>query len=157
RLIAAGKPADTPAAVIEWATWPQQRTVVASLATIARAADEAAVAAPAVLVVGPTAAFADRHASGTLAGVRALVTRPRSASRALSAALRLRGATVIECPLIRVEYPEPAPAPPDPRRFDWIVLTSLHGVRGFWRALAAHGLDARSLSGPRIAAVGAKT
>lgn len=52
RLIAAGMPADTPAAVVERATLPDQRVIDAELATVAGLAREAGVAAPAVIVVG---------------------------------------------------------------------------------------------------------
>jgi siroheme synthase len=59
-LIANGKAADTPAAVIASGTLPEQRTVIAPLAEIAEAAAE--VAPPALVVVGEVVALA-----GTLA------------------------------------------------------------------------------------------
>lgn len=49
-LIAAGKPAETPAAVIASGTLPEQETVTASLAEIAEAASD--LEPPALLVVG---------------------------------------------------------------------------------------------------------
>jgi uroporphyrin-III C-methyltransferase len=49
-----GRAADEPAAVVEWATTPRQRSVTATLADIARQAVDAEIAAPAVLVVGRT-------------------------------------------------------------------------------------------------------
>ena len=51
-LIATGKPADTPAAIVESGCTPQQRTTVGTLDTIAELARERQVQAPAVLVVG---------------------------------------------------------------------------------------------------------
>lgn len=60
KLIAAGMPGDTPAAVVENATLPDMRTVDGELATIAALSREAAVAAPAVIVVGPAVRFRDR-------------------------------------------------------------------------------------------------
>jgi len=62
RLLAAGRPADEPAAVVEWATTPRQRSLCAPLDQIAAAARQAAIQAPAVLVVGPTAALAEHIA-----------------------------------------------------------------------------------------------
>lgn len=56
-LIAGGRPAETPAAVVENATTGGQRTVRGTLATIAAAAAAANVVPPAVLVVGETAGF----------------------------------------------------------------------------------------------------
>jgi uroporphyrin-III C-methyltransferase len=52
RLIAAGLDPDTPAAVVASATTPAQRVVEGALSDLPRLAREAAVQAPAVLVVG---------------------------------------------------------------------------------------------------------
>ncbi|MCS5616884.1 MAG: uroporphyrinogen-III C-methyltransferase, partial [Pirellulales bacterium] len=51
-LIAGGRKADTPAAAIQWGTWPTQRSVVATLATLARRAGDEDIASPALIVVG---------------------------------------------------------------------------------------------------------
>ncbi|PSL00836.1 uroporphyrin-III C-methyltransferase/precorrin-2 dehydrogenase/sirohydrochlorin ferrochelatase [Murinocardiopsis flavida] len=51
-LIRDGRAADTPAAVVQEATLPAQRTVVATLATIAAAAEDAGARPPAVVVIG---------------------------------------------------------------------------------------------------------
>ena len=56
-LMAGGRPAETPAAVVENATTGGQRTVRGTLATIAADAAAAEVKPPAVLVVGATAGF----------------------------------------------------------------------------------------------------
>jgi uroporphyrin-III C-methyltransferase len=58
RLLAGGRPADEPAAVVEWATTPRQRSVHGPLENIACLARDAGLGAPAVLVVGPTAKLA---------------------------------------------------------------------------------------------------
>jgi uroporphyrin-III C-methyltransferase / precorrin-2 dehydrogenase / sirohydrochlorin ferrochelatase len=59
-LLAHGRRADEPAAVVQWATTPRQRCVIGSLASIGPRARDAGLGAPAVLVVGPTAALASR-------------------------------------------------------------------------------------------------
>ncbi len=51
-LIAGGRAADTPAAIIEHATTPRQRVAVATLGTLADAAERASLGAPALIVVG---------------------------------------------------------------------------------------------------------
>ncbi len=56
-LVTGGRPAETPAAVIENATTGGQRAVRGTLASIAADAAAADVVPPAVLVVGPTAGF----------------------------------------------------------------------------------------------------
>lgn len=57
-LIAGGRRADEPAAVISEGTTERQRTVVGSLATIGEEARAAAVPSPALLVVGDVVALA---------------------------------------------------------------------------------------------------
>ena len=58
-LVAHGRDAATPVAVVENGTLPGQRTTVGTLATIADLAVARAVANPAVIVVGDVAALAD--------------------------------------------------------------------------------------------------
>jgi uroporphyrin-III C-methyltransferase len=58
RLIAAGKPHDTPAAVIQSGTGEDQKVVTAPLSEIARAAAE--LEPPAVIVVGPAVALSEQ-------------------------------------------------------------------------------------------------
>jgi uroporphyrin-III C-methyltransferase len=76
-LIAAGKPADTPAAVIQSGTGEDQKVVVASLDEIAVAA--AGFEPPAIIVVGPVVALSERlRWFGSEAAFRAsLPTGPR--------------------------------------------------------------------------------
>jgi uroporphyrinogen III methyltransferase/synthase len=52
RLLAHGRPAETPAAVVEQGTVPAQRVVVGTLAALPRLAAEAGLRSPAVIVVG---------------------------------------------------------------------------------------------------------
>jgi len=51
-LIAGGMHADTPVGVIEWGTYPTQRTVIATLGTIVERVTEEGVSAPAITLVG---------------------------------------------------------------------------------------------------------
>lgn len=154
-MIAAGKDPATPAALVERATWPDQRTTTATLADVAAAAKVNHVRSPVLLIVGPTAHWGIAP-DAPLAGRRVVVTRPRGAQGDLVRRLRALGAEVIECPLIRMTYRN---VTLDRARLDadWIVFTSLHGVRGFWRAIDAAGLDARAFGRAKLAAVGAKT
>ena len=55
RLLAHGRAADEPAAIVQWATTPRQRFLSAPLSGIAAATRAAGLAPPAVLVVGRTA------------------------------------------------------------------------------------------------------
>ena len=57
-LIAAGRAATEPAAIVQWAGTPEQRTVVGTLEDLPAAAAEARIGPPATLVVGAVVALA---------------------------------------------------------------------------------------------------
>ncbi|MEI6561716.1 MAG: siroheme synthase CysG [Verrucomicrobiota bacterium] len=59
-LIQHGRAADTPAAFIEWATKPNQRTVVTTLGTLAETCEKEQVKPPALIVVGEAVRLRER-------------------------------------------------------------------------------------------------
>ena len=151
-LLKLGKPADTPAAVVEWGTTALQRTEVATLATIADVARQASVHPPALLVVGSVVALRDQLAwfeSLPLFGQRIVVTRPRDDGNRAAALLESLGAEVLLAPTVEVR-PISAPASLDAAidglaSYDWLVFTSANGVRFFMERLADQGRDLRVL------------
>ena len=158
RLVAAGRDSGEAAAIIERGTFPDQRVVSGTVATIASVADRAGIRAPAIAVFGPVAALRERlrwFEERPLAGVSVAVTRARSQASGLAARLRELGAAVIEAPAIRI-VPIDGPAP-EMSRYDLICLTSPNGVRLLFERLSGAGLDARSLAGSRVAAIGPGT
>jgi len=154
QLVAGGRPAQEPAAIIQRGTFADQRVVTAPLAELATRAQEAGIRAPAITVVGPVAALHDElawFAAGPLAGRSVAVTRARAQASGLTARLRALGATVTEAPAIAIE---PLPVDlPDPRDYDLLVLTSPNGVHRLFDLVR----DARTLAGPRIAVIGPGT
>jgi uroporphyrinogen-III synthase len=96
-----------------------------------------------------------------LHGRRVLVTRPRPQASRLAQLLEAYGAEVVALPTIRIEPPEDwAPLDEAIRglgRYRWIVFTSVNGVAAFRERLGRAGLDARSLAGRRVAAIGPET
>jgi uroporphyrinogen III methyltransferase/synthase len=158
RLIAAGRPAGEPAALVQRGTFPDQRVVAATLQSIARAAEREGVRAPAIAIIGAVAALHERLAwfdRRPLAGLTVAVTRARAQASGLAAALRELGAGVVEAPAIRIS-PLAGPAP-EVQRYDLICLTSPNGVSLLFQRLAAAGRDARALAGARVAAIGPGT
>jgi uroporphyrinogen III methyltransferase / synthase len=157
-LIAAGRPADEPAAVVERGTLPAQRTVTGTLGTIAQLAGEADVSPPSITVVGAVAKLAGTLAwrtPGPLSGRTVAVTRARAQTSGLARRLSELGASVIEAPAIRIM---PLPGEPlDPSPYDLICLTSPNGVAGLFARLEAGGRDARALAQARVAAIGLGT
>jgi uroporphyrinogen III methyltransferase / synthase len=157
-LIAGGRDAAEPAAVVERGTLPDQRVVAGTLQTIAAVAADAAIRAPALIVVGAVAGLRERlvwFESRPLAGLSVAVTRARAQVSGLAARLAVLGAAVVEAPAIRI-VPLDGPAPAV-AGYDLVCLTSPNGVRLLFARLAAAGLDARALAGARVAAIGPGT
>jgi uroporphyrinogen III methyltransferase/synthase len=154
-LMAAGRPGSEPAAVVENGTLPAQRTVSATLQTIAETVRDHDVRPPSITVVGPVAALAGELSwlpARPLAGRTVAVTRARAQASELARRLEEHGARVVQAPVIRVE---PLPGPPlDPSPYDLICVTSANGVAVLFERLEAGGRDARALAQARIAAVG---
>jgi uroporphyrinogen III methyltransferase / synthase len=159
RLVACGRAASEPAAVVERGTLSDQRIVVGTLGTIAAVAASESVRAPSLIVVGEVVSLHERlawfSAVRPLAGVSVAVTRARAQSSGLAARLRSLGAEVIEAPAIRI-VPLDGPAP-DVSGYDLVCLTSPNGVDLLFSRLASRGLDARALAGARVAAIGPGT
>jgi uroporphyrinogen III methyltransferase/synthase len=138
-----------------------QRTIVATLGTLAEAVEHEQVKAPALIVVGPVVARRESLAwleRRPLYGRRVIVTRARAQASGLAKTLRNLGAEVVELPAIRIE---PTIESDDVRSaverigdYALIVLTSPNGVRLLFKALRAAGLDARALDRPGKQQVG---
>jgi uroporphyrinogen III methyltransferase/synthase len=163
-LIATGRSPEEPAAAIERGTWPGQRTVVATLETIAEAVAREQVKAPALIVVGEVARRREQLSwleRRPLHGRRVVVTRARAQASGLAATLRDLGAEVIELPAIRIEprieTPEVRQAVAEIGGYSLVCLSSPNGVRLLFEAVAAADLDARALAGATVAAIGPGT
>jgi len=163
-LIAAGRDPEEPAAAIERGTWPGQRTVSATLGTIAEAVEREAVKAPALIVVGEVAKRREQLAwleRRPLHGRRVVVTRARAQASGLGATLRGLGAEVVELPAIRIEpridSDEVRNAAAAIGTYELVCLTSPNGVRLLFEAMENAGLDARALAGVTVAAIGPGT
>jgi uroporphyrinogen III methyltransferase/synthase len=158
RLTAAGRPADEPAAIVERGTLPGQRTIVATLGTLADEATAAGIRPPSITVVGPVAELREQIAwleRRPLHGRTVAVTRARAQASGLARTLRELGAGVVEAPVIRIE--PLAFELPELGEYDLLCLTSPNGVGILFDQLQTQGLDARSLAGTRVAAIGPGT
>ncbi|MDA0738599.1 MAG: uroporphyrinogen-III C-methyltransferase [Nitrospirae bacterium] len=164
RLTEEGKSSDTPVALIQWGTYPKQRTVVGTLATIIAQAEAANIQPPTIIVIGAVVSLRQHmnwFESRPLFGTRILVTRARSQASELSQLLLSYGGEPIECPTIAfappVSWDEVDHAIACLETFQWLVLTSVNGVQHFMRRLWHNGRDARSLHGLRVCCIGPRT
>jgi uroporphyrinogen III methyltransferase/synthase len=163
-LIGAGRDPEEPAAAIERGTWPGQRTVTATLGTLAEAIERERIKAPALIVVGAVAARREELAwleRRPLHGRRVVVTRARAQASGLAATLRELGAEVVELPAIRIEprlqSAEVRDAIASLADYALVCLTSPNGAHLLFEAMASAGLDARALAGATVAAIGPGT
>ena len=159
-----GKSGDTPAAVIRWGTKSGQRTVIGTLETIVAKAAEARIEPPSVVVIGEVVRLREQlnwFETKPLFGKRVLVTRAREQAGELSSLLAERGAEPVECPTIRIVPPaswaELDGAIADLSRYQWLVFTSVNGVKPFMERLQHKGLDGRAVAGLRLCCIGPRT
>jgi len=153
-LTAAGRPATTPVALIRWGTRAEQLTIIGTLADIVRKAEAAKLEPPTVIVVGEVVRLREKlnwFESRPLFGTTVLVTRPREQA----------GEFVLTMPTIAIVPPvdwRPLDrAIGDLARYDWVIFTSVNGVRFFFERLRALGRDARALGRARFGAIGPRT
>ena len=96
-----------------------------------------------------------------LQGRRILVTRAAEQAAEFTEQLRQRGAVVVECPTIQLVPPlhwhEVDAAINTLPDFDWLILTSVNGVRFFFTRLLELGHDIHDLQHCNVCAVGPKT
>jgi uroporphyrinogen III methyltransferase/synthase len=148
---------------VQWGTYPRQRTVTATVATLADAIAREGIAAPVITVIGEVVALRDEIAwfdKLPLFGRTIVVTRASAQASGLRDALAALGAEVLELPALRVEPLNAEPlmnALAEIGRYAWLVLTSQNAVARVWEALRAAGRDARNLAGVKIACVGKST
>ncbi len=164
KLIENGMDPSMPAACIRWATTPRQRTVVATVATLAQEIEKAKLLPPALTIIGKVVTLRETmnwFERRPLFRQTIVVTRTRHQASDLSDKLAELGANVLEAPTIEL-HPSSNPAEVDAALsqagvYDWIVFTSANGVEQTKRRLLATGKDARAIGKAKIAAVGQAT
>lgn len=160
-LLMADVEPETPSAIIQWGTWPRQKVVTAPLREIIQRYHASGLGPPAVLMVGKIVQL--RHSLAwferrPLFGKGILVTRAQEQARELSHRLEELGAETIECPVIEIVPLPRVKIPPDfLKGFDWILFTSVNGVKIFFERLFEAGGDHRALGSCKLGAIGPAT
>lgn len=145
-LIAAGRSAETPAALVYNVSRPDCHTCFSTL----RELQDSFVRypTPLLVIIGEVVALAHGRTPQTILATG--TAKPSAAA----------GERLIHTPLIKINK---ASLSDDDRRclyspgYDWIIFTSRYGVRYFFEALDEAGVDIRSFTGVRIASVGPVT
>jgi len=163
-LIMHGRSPDTPVAVIYKGTLAEQMTLVGKLDDIAQLATENSIKPPAVIVVGDVVHLREELnwiEERALFNKRIVVTRAREQASGFLIRLTLLGAECIEFPTIEVVPPDSWDALDQAiealESYQWLLFTSVNGVKYFLERLEVLGKDVRDLKGLRIGAIGPKT
>ncbi len=164
RLVEEGKSVDTPVALIRWGTYAKQYTVIGTLRDIVDRAKSANIRPPTIVVVGEVVRLREQlnwFETQPLFGKRVLVTRAKAQASELSNLIRAQGGEPIECPTIDIGPPdnweEVDEAIEHLATYQWLVLTSVNGVKAFMQRLWHHSRDARALAGVRVCCIGPRT
>jgi uroporphyrinogen III methyltransferase / synthase len=162
-LIARGRSAKTPAMAVRWATRPDQQTITGTLEDLPQKLGSAAMKPPATIVIGEVVALRDRfswYERLPLFGQRIVVTRDRRQAMELAEPLEALGAEALLLPMIEIrEAADPAPldrAIAQLNSYDWLIFTSVNGVKYFLERLDRSAVDLRSLKA-KLCAIGPAT
>ncbi|SKA97856.1 uroporphyrinogen III methyltransferase / synthase [Paucidesulfovibrio gracilis DSM 16080] len=164
KLIKGGRDPKTPVSLVRWGTRAEQQSFVSTLDSVAAEAERRRFAAPSIIVVGGVCSLHDKLAwfeKRSLLGKGVVVTRAREQASGLVRTLADHGAHVYEFPTIRIQpldsYEVVENAILRLPMQDWVIFTSVNGVRHFWNQLREIGLDARVFGGLQVAAIGPAT
>ncbi len=164
KLLADGRPPETPSALILNPGLPGQHRVSAPLGELLRKASVYGLRGDALLVLGPGVDMSDRldtMARRPLHGRRILITRARHQVDPFRRELVDLGASVIEVPTLEIE-----PLPTDERvrnaiqnleRTALVIFASANAVEIFFQMLHGTGADARALHASKLCAIGQET
>lgn len=163
RIIEGGRAPSTPAMAVRWGTRSDQDVITGTLGTLPQLIHERGLKPPATIIIGDVVRLREKLSwfeKLPLFGQRIVVTRAREQADSLSAPLRHLGAEVIELPTIEIQ-PSPDYAALDAAiaklpEYDWLIFTSVNGVRYFLERLDASAIDLRGIRG-KLCAIGPAT
>lgn len=154
-LIAYGKSPTTPAAVISNGFGPGENRIDGTLETIGETAEKAEIKTPAIIVIGPVAAYhLSDYGYKDSGALPVLVTGSGFFTENLSGRLIDSGINALPYKTIDIverdwEY--------EKKGCDWIVFTSANGVRIWHKRIIRDREDLRSYAGIKFACIGNDT
>ncbi|HKX00168.1 MAG TPA: uroporphyrinogen-III C-methyltransferase [Bryobacteraceae bacterium] len=162
-IISHGRSPETPAMAVRWGTRADQETIAGTLADLPELIEQRGLKPPATIIVGEVVRLREKlnwFERLPLFGNRIVVTRARGQAESLNAKLSALGAHVIELPTIEIaptgDYGPLDRAIAHLNDYDWLIFTSVNGVRYFLERLDQSHRDLRALKA-RICAIGAAT
>ena len=159
-----GRVPTTPVALIQWGTWPGQRTITGTLENIVSRGRDAGLEPPVVAVIGDVVELRRQTSwfdNRPLFGKKVLITRSRNQASTLRSSLEESGAQAIELPTIEIapleDYSQLDEAVSGLARFHWVFFASANAVDAVFARLERQHLDARALGSAKIGAIGPAT
>jgi uroporphyrinogen III methyltransferase/synthase len=163
-LINHGKDPKTPVALVRWGTTPKQQSVTGILENIVDRVKQAGLKSPAIIVIGSVVQLREKlnwFEKRPLLGKKIVVTRARAQASNFIALLRKYGAECIEIPTIKINPPKDIlpliKSINNIDYFDWVIFTSVNGVKFFFDTLYSQGRDVRVLGHLKFACIGPVT
>ncbi len=164
QLLKEGKSKDTPVAAISWGTKFSQITITGTLENILIKVKEAKLTTPVIIVVGEVVKLREKirwFDILPLYGKKIVVTRAQEQSPEFTELLEKEGAEVTEFPTIEIvplkNYNELDDAIGNINKYNWLIFTSVNGVKFFFERIKYLKKDLRILSQLKICAVGQRT
>ena len=166
KLLRAGRDPLTPIALTRNGTTVDQRSTLSTLGSVGALLKGSKDTGPGFVVVGEVIDQREKYnwfEKKELVGWRVLIPRTQDNTAEMIQVLKAHGAVPSEVGTISVEPPR-TPQQMDRAvnglvsgRYAWVGFTSFNAVRAIREKLEEYGLDARSFSGLKVAAVGAST
>lgn len=166
-LLEAGRPSQTQVLVLRHPTTVEHEATVTTLGDVpTNARATVGLGDGAIVYISDTIEQRDALSwfeHRPLLGWKVLVPRTRDEVGPIAETLTRLGSVTVEVPTISVEPPrtpqqmERAVQGMVSGRFEWVAFTSPNAVRAVREKLEEYGLDARSLAGMKVAAIGAET
>ena len=159
-----GLPSSTPAALVQWGTWSDQRTVTGNIGNILEEGQKAGLTPPVITGIGAVVNLREELAwfdTRILFGKRVLVTRSRSQASRLCTLLEQAGANAVELPTIQIvplkDFSLLDATLEKISDYQWVIFASANSVKSVFERLELQGKDARALAGTTIGAIGPAT
>jgi uroporphyrinogen III methyltransferase/synthase len=159
-----GKDPKTPVALVRWGTTSRHKTVTGILENIVDKVKQAGLKSPSIIIIGSVVTLKDKlnwFENLPLLGKKIVVTRARAQASDLIALLRKYGAECIEIPTIKINPSKDIqPLIESIDRidsYDWVIFTSVNGVKFFFDTLYAQNKDVRVLGHLKFACIGPVT
>ena len=140
-----GLPSSTPAALVQWGTWSDQRTVTGNIGNILEEGQKAGLTPPVITVIGAVVNLREELAwfdTRILCGKRVLVTRSRSQASRLCTLLEQAGANAVELPTIQIvplkDFSLLDATLEKISDYQWVIFASANSVKSVFERLELH-------------------